>query len=107
MYVMGLKMFTAMDPSGWQVIPYWEDQRLSMPRTGTTFPGLDLMGLAEEPATLTPQDSDMFVEMAAVCMDLDTFVPTEPAAKTARNALISSPTVTTVKTILFEAAARL
>ena len=61
MHMMGVKMFTAMDPSGWQVIPYWEDQRLSIPCTRTTFPGLDLMGLAEEPATLTPQDSYMFV----------------------------------------------
>ena len=107
MHMMGVKMFTANDPSGYVVTPYCEDQRLSMQRTGTTFRGLDLTALAEEPATLTPQDSEMVVEMAAAFMDLDTFVPTEPAAKKARHALKTSPTVKAAKTILFKAAARL
>ena len=78
-----------------------------MLRTGTTFRGLDLTALAEEPKTLTPQDLDLVVEMAAAFMDLDTFVPTEPAAKKARKALLNSSTVKHAKTILFKAAARL
>ena len=93
MHMMGVQTFTARDPSGCNVTPYCEDQRLSMQRTGTTFRALDLTALAEEPATLTPQDSEMVVEMAAAFMDLDTFVPTEPAAKKARNALLYSPNV--------------
>ena len=107
MHMMGVKMFTANDPSGYVMTPYCEDQRLSMLRTGTTFRGLDLTALAEEPTTLTPQDSEKVVEMAAAFMDLDTFVPTEPAAKKARNALKTSLTVKAAKTILFKAAARL
>ena len=107
MHMMGVKMFTANDPSGYVMTPYCEDQRLSMLRTGTTFRGLDLTALAEEPTTLTPQDSEKVVEMAAAFMDLDTFVPTEPAARKARNALLRSPTMRAAKTILFKAASRL
>ena len=104
MHMMGVNTFTAMDPSGWYVTPYCEDQRLSMQRTGTTFRALDLTALPEEPATLTPEDSEMVVEMAAAFMDLDTFMPTEPAAKKARSALLYSPNVRRAKTIMFKAA---
>ena len=104
MHMMGVQTFTAMDPSGCNVTPYCEDQRLSMQRTGTTFRALDLTALPDDPATLTPEDAEMVVEMAAAFMDLDTFMPTEPAAKKARNALLYSPNVKKTKTILFKAA---
>ena len=106
MHMVGVKMFTAADPAGKNVNAYCEDQRLSMQRAGTTFAGLDLKALAERPATLSPEDSEMVVEMAAAFMDLDSFVPTEPAAKKARYALTTSPTVQATKQIIFKAAAK-